>query len=118
MDQANEQDLSPDAVHALIMARDQRPYPGDFQLRVAVLARPSPGDVVRLLDKAAYVGTTGCMGQSGARLALQQMARQSWSLDAPGGAKGGCFEIHLPLASGLRTVTVRRLPEPVIVAVR
>jgi len=104
--------LSPAGERALAMSRDLRAYPGDFFMRAAVQARPSPQDLVEMLDDAAGAQQGGvCLNRAHAERLLRQLGVQTWRV-SPGLSRAGQYELVIPIATGQHTVSVRRFPQP------
>lgn len=109
--------LSPEGTRALAMSRDLRTYPGDFFMRAAVQARPSPQDLIEMLNDAAGAQQGGvCLNRAQAGRLLLQMGAQAWRV-APGQSSGGQYELVIPLVAGRHTVRVRRFPQPHVFSV-
>lgn len=109
-----EADLSDLAQRALGMSRDRRAHVGDLPLRAGVLGRPSPADLVQLLDAAARGEGAGvCRHQQGAERLLQRLAVTPW-LAVPAASSGLAYDVDVGLPQGSVQVAIRRHPAPYV----
>lgn len=117
MSSSTEFVLSDLAQRALGICRDRRAHPGDLPLRAGVLGRPSPADVVQMLDEAAQgVGAGVCLNRQAAERLLQRLAALPWLAEATEPTSLG-YTLKVSLLQGEAKVMVRRQPAPHIWAV-
>jgi hypothetical protein len=112
MSSSTEVGLSDLAQRALGMSRDRRAYPGDLRLRVGVQGRPSPEDVVQLLDAAASGQSCGlCRDPLGASRLLARLSTQPWQAEVGERSSLACT-LAVELPQGAVKLVIRRHPEP------